>query len=407
MTVPSSYRRVATVVVAAAALLTTCKSTSSLPLHCNCRRVGAGLASVVGVRLHSSSPSDDNYDKKSGGSRQSRRTAMQVNDRNNLYEVLGADPSMSRAEIKRLYLALAKETHPDAHPSNSVANTDYYEDDRFNEIAQAWSILSDSKTRRAYDRELAAQDFKDSIVEKASELSREYGPTARKFYDEFAIPLLRRTTASTIAGLSAVAEEVAASERQPQGDTTSNPKKLPVVTLSQVARDVSEMKRVNLVAGDALEDFSRAFQRVIEASKNATRQIDGLELMEKSVDLRRRADEAQIESMEVLEQMTEIRLERLRLTFHSSLTEFTSSEAIQYMNGFVKGNPPDQVTLLQRMTFKHPIQQDIEAFSIAEMEFDVKVREKMEIEQHYIARQKVVQEAEKMEVNFDCDVEKC
>ncbi len=407
----SINHRVATVVVAAAALLTTFKSISSFPLHWSCRRVGAGLASVVGVRLHSSSPSDDNYERNSGGSRDSRRTAMQVNDRNNLYHVLGADPSMSRAEIKRLYLTLAKETHPDAYPFNSLANTDYYEDDRFNDIARAWSVLSDSKTRRAYDRELAAQDFKDSVVEKASEFTKEYGPAARKFYDNFAIPLLRRTTASTIAGLSAVAEEVAASERQPQGDL-SNAKKLPRVALSEVAREASEMKRVNLVAGDALEDFGRALQRVIEASKNATRQIDGLELMEKSVDLRRRADEAQLESMEALRQLTEIRLERLRLTFHSSLAEFTSSEAIQYLNGFNKGNPSDQVTLLQRMTFKHPIQQDIEAFSMAETEFDVKVREKIETEQHYIVRQRVVQEAEKsaklaVEVNVDCDVKKC
>jgi curved DNA-binding protein CbpA len=423
-----SNHRVPVVVVAA--LLTCTSSTSSFPLHWNIRRAGLTVTVVGdGVRLHSSSPrseydsfsSGDNSNdsisssSSSSGSGRARRKATQITDRNsNMYEVLGANPTMTRAEIKRLYISLAKETHPDASSSNSLANTDNYEDDRFNEIAQAWSILSDAKTRRAHDRELAAQDFKDDIVKKASEVAREYGPAARKFYDDFAIPLLRRTTATTIAGLSAVAEEVAASERQQQqqqqqqlGDTMSNAKKLPGVTLSEVVWEVSEMKRSNLGAGDALEDFGRAFQRVIEASKNATRQIDGLELGEKSVDLRRRADEAQMESMEVLKQLTEIRSERLRLTFHSSLAEFSSSEAIQYLNGFNNGTPSDQVTLLQRMTFKHPIKQDIEAFSVAETEFDVKVQEKKDIDQQFIARQRVMQEAENnakmaVEVSVDC-----
>jgi hypothetical protein len=86
----------------------------------------------------------------------------------------------------------------------------------------------------------------------------------------------------------------------------------------------------------------------------------------------------------------------LRLTFHSSLAEFTSSEAIQYLNGFNNGNHPseDQVTLLQRMTFKHPIKQDIEAFAVAETEFDVKVQRKMEVDWQLNARQRAMEEAE-------------
>ena len=42
--------------------------------------------------------------------------------------------------------------------------------------------------------------------------------------------------------------------------------------------------------GDALEDFGRAFRRVVEAGRSATRQIDGAELREKSAELRGRCD---------------------------------------------------------------------------------------------------------------------
>lgn len=415
----TSNHRVSTIVVGA---LLACTA-SSFPLRLSCQARSRSLAFGVGAQLHSSLPSpeydscnsdDNNNDNvassSGGGSRPSRRNGAQaVTYKTNMYQVLGADPTMTRAEIKRLYIALAKETHPDAFPSNSLANNIHNENDRFNEISQAWSILSDLKARRAHDRELAAQDFIKKASEVTSEVTREYGPAARKFYNDFAIPLLRRTTATTIAGLSAVVEEVATSERrqqQQQADTTLNEKKIPGVTLAEIVKEVSERKRVSLLTGDALEDFGRAFQRVIDASKNATRQIDGLELKEKSVDLRRRADEAQMESMEVLKQLTEIRLERLRLTFHSSHAEFTSSEAIQYLNGVHEGVPSDQVTLLQKMTFKHPLKQDIEAFSVAEMDFDVKVQEKMEIEQQFIVKQKAMQKAEKnsklaVEVSFD------
>ena len=73
----------------------------------------------------------------------------------NLYDVLGANQSMSRQDIKRLYITLAKEYHPDS------AGPEYV--DRFDEIARAWDVLSDKKARLAYDRELAAEAFKEDI----------------------------------------------------------------------------------------------------------------------------------------------------------------------------------------------------------------------------------------------------
>jgi DnaJ-domain-containing protein 1 len=78
-----------------------------------------------------------------------------------LYDILQCDISSTRSEIKRSYLALAKETHPDALLQNGVTN-DQDTDKRFNEIARAYKILSDPTERRRYNRELKAKGLSRS-----------------------------------------------------------------------------------------------------------------------------------------------------------------------------------------------------------------------------------------------------
>lgn len=59
-----------------------------------------------------------------------------------LYEILGIDKTSSDEEIKRAYRKKAQETHPDTNPENSS---------EFIEIYEAYSILSDRKSRLIYD----------------------------------------------------------------------------------------------------------------------------------------------------------------------------------------------------------------------------------------------------------------
>lgn len=399
----TSHRRWASALILAAITVTT----SSFPLRPNDRVATSPSRSHAAAVPLRSSPNVDNGSSNSNnigvnGSRRNRRK-QRLPD-NNLYETLGANSAMSRSAIKQRYIALAKETHPDASNNSNGGLVDAA--DRFNEIAQAWTILSDEKTRRTYDRELAANDFKNDVVKKAGEVAREYGPTARKFYDDYAIPFLRRTTATTLAGWSAVtevtSEVVSERERENNGVETARDEelngnndnnKLSGVTLSEVVKEVSEMERTNVGAG-GLEDFGRAFQRVVEAGQNASRQIDGMELQEKSAELRTRADITRTESMEVLERLTDIKSERLRLTFHTSSANFTSTDAIQYLDGFAHGMSSDEVTLMQRMTFKHPIRQDIEAFNVAELDADRRAQEKTELDAELLMRQRAFVEAE-------------
>ncbi|HUQ15240.1 MAG TPA: molecular chaperone DnaJ [Gemmatimonadales bacterium] len=70
------------------------------------------------------------------------------------YQVLGVSDTASQGDIKKAYRRLAKQYHPDANPNNAAAA------ERFKEISEAHSVLSDTEKRKQYDqmRRLGAFD---------------------------------------------------------------------------------------------------------------------------------------------------------------------------------------------------------------------------------------------------------
>jgi len=64
---------------------------------------------------------------------------------NDYYATLGVDRSASQDDIKKAYKKLATQYHPDKNPGDKSA------EEKFKEIAEAYSILSDESKRRSYD----------------------------------------------------------------------------------------------------------------------------------------------------------------------------------------------------------------------------------------------------------------
>jgi molecular chaperone DnaJ len=66
--------------------------------------------------------------------------------RRDLYEVLGVSKSTSQADIKKAYYTLVKKLHPDVNKDDPKAAS------KFQDVQNAYEILSDEQKRGAYDR---------------------------------------------------------------------------------------------------------------------------------------------------------------------------------------------------------------------------------------------------------------
>ena len=124
-----------------------------------------------------------------------------------LYDVLGASPDATRDELKRLYVTLARETHPDAIVGKSAKEREEAEL-LFGEVAAAWRILSDKKERKRYDRSLKAKAFTQEVEKMAGA----YAEKMSTVLEQVGLSFLRNKADTTVASINAAAMEVEQTE---------------------------------------------------------------------------------------------------------------------------------------------------------------------------------------------------
>jgi molecular chaperone DnaJ len=62
------------------------------------------------------------------------------------YKILGVAKDVPEAELKKVYRKLARKYHPDSNPGDAAA------ENKFKEISEAYSVLSDKNQRKEYDQ---------------------------------------------------------------------------------------------------------------------------------------------------------------------------------------------------------------------------------------------------------------
>jgi curved DNA-binding protein CbpA len=75
------------------------------------------------------------------------------------YEVLNVAPSDDAVTIRRSYHQLARELHPDMRPEDEHA------EEAMRLVNEAWSVLGDPNSRRAYDNDLLLGRYGSSDYE--------------------------------------------------------------------------------------------------------------------------------------------------------------------------------------------------------------------------------------------------
>jgi len=74
----------------------------------------------------------------------------------NHFEVLGVEPGCTDADVRRAYVALAKQFHPDAHRDERLADLHDVLEAVFIRVAEAWEVLGNAKSRASYEARFLA-----------------------------------------------------------------------------------------------------------------------------------------------------------------------------------------------------------------------------------------------------------
>ena len=177
-----------------------------------------------------------------------------------LYDILRCPPTATKAELKRSYVLLAKQTHPDAQIGRTPEQIAEMEADplipSFHEVSGAWKVLSDEKERKRYDRSLKADIFVDSAEKWAANISDGAGSILSKTWQSQLSPFIKRTVSTVNNANAAFREELGES---------------------------SESESTN--ASNKSAGVGQYWKAAVEAARQAGRSISQQDMYEKSAEL--------------------------------------------------------------------------------------------------------------------------
>jgi len=164
------------------------------------------------------SSGESNDEAKSNDGKTNSPTSKQ-----SLYDILRSPPTATKAELKRSYVLLAKQTHPDAQIGRTPEQIAAMEADplipSFHEVSEAWKTLSDEKERKRYDRSLKADEFVESAEKWATTISESTGSILSKTWQSQLSPFIKRTVSTMNNANAAFREELGDSSESNAGST--------------------------------------------------------------------------------------------------------------------------------------------------------------------------------------------
>ncbi len=78
----------------------------------------------------------------------------------NYYEILNVKTTATADEIKKSFRKLAKQYHPDQNPNDEKVA------EKFNEVSEAYKVLSDEDERKKYDDRLNGNNYSGNPFER-------------------------------------------------------------------------------------------------------------------------------------------------------------------------------------------------------------------------------------------------